>query len=623
MKKFILRTILTALILSSLSTLPLCADEIAVPEPAEEVITETNSQAYAIEAYQLLEHSLKFAYNGHYPDHYAGCWLEGDTLCVGVTTEDKGVRSIYLDTLAPAKCRIEYRVVKYSYNQLMSFNEVIWSGHAVDPLAEPISLADTCGLNSSGIVTDRNCVEITSEQGYSDELYAALLYFAEAMGADADIFDLEEYAVTILPAMEEAVVEEAPAPAPTLAVELPVGLSMNPLIPYFTETYGENVYPNHYAGCWHESTAVPPSSSDADESGEVSMEMSGGLVLHIMLAEKVDRETFAKYRELCMADAAFISDLDFSVVFDYAEYSYNTLRYIKDEAEARYEARVGTEKYLKASIDENDNRVILRCEEYDDALHAVVDELTEEFGKSGALFEVIETEVVTAEPQAGPGEGPIEVLPQFEVIEEAPAAEDANKVTGFYPNPLEEYFFSEYGDGVYPDDYAGCWFSNRFDMHIMLTEDITEEKRLKYMDIACLSHNGVISIESAVFSMNDLIRALAELKSRFGDEYGIGKVHGTINEAENRIDLTVNYLNEERETILESIASDIGKAEWYRLFAANVPVDEEIAEESPELISYPVAQPQTSPETADSAALLCLLFSSLSAAGIVIGKRGR
>jgi len=143
------------------------------------------------------------------------------------------------------------------------------------------------------------------------------------------------------------------------------------------------------------------------------------------------------------------------------------------------------------------------------------------------------------------------------------------------------------------------------------------------MDIACLSHNGVISIESAVFSMNDLIRALAELKSRFGDEYGIGKVHGTINEAENRIDLTVNYLNEERETILESIASDIGKAEWYRLFAANVPVDEEIAEESPELISYPVAQPQTSPETADSAALLCLLFSSLSAAGIVIGKRGR
>jgi len=65
------------------------------------------------------------------------------------------------------------------------------------------------------------------------------------------------------------------------------------------------------------------------------------------------------------------------------------------------------------------------------------------------------------------------------VIEEAPAAEDANKVTGFYPNPLEEYFFSEYGDGVYPDDYAGCWFSNRFDMHIMLSEDITEEKRLK------------------------------------------------------------------------------------------------------------------------------------------------
>lgn len=547
--------------------------------PMGEIVYQpsASNQTLAIDAYQLLESSLQFAYNG-YPDHYAGSWLEGDTLCVGITTEDEGVRSIYLDILAPAKCKIEYRVVKYSYNQLMNFNEIIWSGYAVDPLAEAVTMAGLYGMNSSGILTDKNCVEVTSMQGYSEEFYAALVSFAKSIGADEDIFVLDESAHAIMPATEEAVVEESPVQSPNLAVELPVGLSMNPLIPYFTETYGENVYPNHYAGCWHESTAVLPTSSDENEFGEVSMEMTGSLVLHIMLAEEVDEETLAHYRELCMADAAFISDLDFSVVFDRAEYSYNTLRYIKDEAAARYEARVGTKKYLQATIDENDNRVILRCEEYDDALHAVVDELTEEFGKNTALFEVIETEVVIAEPQAGYKTEQLIVTPQFEVIEEAPADDDADKVTGFYPNPLEEYFFSEYGDGVYPDDYAGCWFSNRFDMHIMLTEDVTEENRLKYMDIASLSHIGVISTETALFSMNDLNRALAELKSRFGDGYGIGKVHGTINEAENRIDLTVNYLNTEHEAILESIASDIGKAEWYRLFAADVPMIEEAEE---------------------------------------------
>jgi len=201
MKRSLAAAILAAILITSFSALTVHADEMSVPVSAEEVITRENSQTDAIDAYRLLEHSLQFAYGG-YPDHYAGCWLEGDVLCVGVTTEDKGVRSIYLDTLAPAKCRVEYKAMTYSYNQLQHFNELIWS----DAASDSVSFADTYGINSSGIVCDRNCVEVTSAQGYSDELYNALVSLAGELGED--IFELQKEAVTLFTQTEQVTVSD-------------------------------------------------------------------------------------------------------------------------------------------------------------------------------------------------------------------------------------------------------------------------------------------------------------------------------------------------------------------------------------------------------------------------------
>ena len=275
--------------------------------------------------------------------------------------------------------------------------------------------------------------------------------------------------------------------------------------------------------------------------------------------------------------------------------------------------RVGMEKYLQATIDENDNRVILRCEEYDDALHAVVDELTEEFGKNTALFEVIETEVVIAEPQAGYIPKPI-VTPQFEVIEEVVVEEIFTQSVSVDENPLIPYFEKTYKNT--PDWYAGAWLDGSGTLHIALTLD-ADEDILKECRAVCGDN---VIFETAAYSHNQLEAYKIEALAR-GREMGLlmaGGIDQYLNKAE--LYVTPSYsenIPAELTDMLDGLAAEMGLgSDVYSLAVVLEP--DEPAEE----IVY-IAQPQTSPATYDTATLRCLLFSSLSAAGIIIGKHSR
>ena len=575
-------------LLSALLALGVYADE-PIEEPVEEVITSVNSQAYAIDAYQLLEHSLQFAYGG-YPDHYAGCWLEGDALCVGVTTEDEGIRSVYLDILAPAKCRIEYRVVKYSYNQLMRFNEVIWSGHAVDPLAEPISLADTCGLNSSGIVTDRNCVEITSEQGYSDELYAALLYFAEAMGADGDIFDLEESAVTILPAMEEAVVEEVAvieegiievSADESLSVDCagppenyaPVSVFAHPMDEYAHENNG---YPAYYAGHRYPfGDLIVYVTKDADENDR--------------------KEIRAIYGD--------------DVSIENQKYSLNQL------ADAYESALEYTENSVWGGIDLEKNCVVLHTFEPYDKIAELLRRTAGRIGAENDIFELNESTYP-------------DTTADLFVIESGSASEAAAVL-------LDEW---ESGLRNPPHDYLGYEKEDNNTIVIKVTKN-KEETFDKFRSIVSAAdceirfeivNNSAVNMEAyrdlfkkqiGYYDQNPYkIYAVGISDSGDGyiyvlrEKYVMGEdTSDELAEYIENIMRTHRHFDDCEVRILE-YESAPDSFDYLRS-----PENEVIF--ITESLALPVAKPQTSPATSDPAGMLCLVLSAVSTAGIAFVRR--